>query len=207
MKKRISNAKLSAVVFMLCVGCWHITLAQPPLPAGDPESMRSYPNDRTPYSRGILPEDFTPGGKPAIPPGLLIAPKKPQDVPPGKKDNGSENPNTDNESLYGTSSLSGADLSDAAILIVDTVVSNTNTNLTNTEGANDGETSIAINPLNPNEIVISAFSGPLCPPPGCGSWNGGAQNAIIYHSLDGGLTWSQQGVPPPVNIPVTGVND
>jgi hypothetical protein len=41
----------------------------------------------------------------------------------------------------------------------DLVVSNTNPNLTNTDTANDGEPSIAINPSNTNEIVISAFSG------------------------------------------------
>ncbi|NOQ13960.1 MAG: choice-of-anchor D domain-containing protein [Methyloprofundus sp.] len=198
MSKRISKTRLSAVAFMLCAGGWHITLAQQPTPAGDPESMRSYPNDATPYLRGVLPEDFTPGGKPAIPPGRLIAPKKMPEVPAKKPEKGSETQSGGNVSLSGADILSGAGLPDAAILIVDTVVSNTNVNLTNTETANDGETSIAINPLNPNEIVISAFSG---------GWGGGVNNAIIYHSLDGGLTWSQQGMPPPVGIPVTGPND
>ena len=66
------------------------------------------------------------------------------------------------------------------IFLRDPVVSNTNANLTNTDTANDGETSIAINPQNPNDIVISAFSD---------SWG---VNTLVYHSLDGGLTWSQQ---------------
>lgn len=70
--------------------------------------------------------------------------------------------------------------------ISDVVVDNTDANLTNTDTANDGETSIAINPEDRDEIVISSFSS---------GWAAG--NAIIYHSTDGGLTWSQEGVPPP----------
>lgn len=66
------------------------------------------------------------------------------------------------------------------ITVVDTVVSNTNANLQNTDTFNDGEPSIAINPLNPNEIVITAFSG---------SWGA---NTPIWHSLDGGTTWTKQ---------------
>src|SRR5438067_11680395 len=42
--------------------------------------------------------------------------------------------------------------------IVDTVVNNTDPNLTNTDTFNDGETSITVNPANINEIVITAFS-------------------------------------------------
>jgi hypothetical protein len=72
----------------------------------------------------------------------------------------------------------------------DLVVSNTNPNLTNTDTANDGEPSIAINPSNPNEIVISAFSG---------SWG---TNTPIWHSTDGGSTWTKQfTVPAPPGIP------
>lgn len=77
----------------------------------------------------------------------------------------------------------------SAVFIVDTVVSNTNPNLTNTDTANDGETSIAIDPSNPNQIVITAFSGS----------SGG--NAILWHSTDGGLTWTQRAtIPPPPGI-------
>ena len=45
--------------------------------------------------------------------------------------------------------------------IVDVVVNNTDPNLTNTDTFNDGETSIAVNPASPGEIVITAFSGKL----------------------------------------------
>jgi hypothetical protein len=80
-----------------------------------------------------------------------------------------------------------------SIFIVDTVVNNTNANLTNTDTANDGETSIAINPANPNEIVISAFSG---------GWGAGG-NAVIYHTTDGGVTWTRRvTVPPPTGWPL-----
>lgn len=65
------------------------------------------------------------------------------------------------------------------ITVVDTVVSNTNANLQNTDTFNDGEPSIAINPLNPNEIVITAFSG---------SWGA---NTPIWHSADAGTTWTK----------------
>src|SRR5215475_12849821 len=43
--------------------------------------------------------------------------------------------------------------------IVDVVVNNTDPTLTNTDRFNDGETSIAVNPANPDGIVITAFSG------------------------------------------------
>lgn len=40
----------------------------------------------------------------------------------------------------------------------DVVVSNTNPNLTNTDTANDGEPSIAINPSNTNEILVDEIA-------------------------------------------------
>ena len=45
------------------------------------------------------------------------------------------------------------------VFIVDAVVNNTDPNLTNTDTFNDGETSITVNPANPNEVVVTAFSG------------------------------------------------
>ncbi len=45
------------------------------------------------------------------------------------------------------------------VFMVDVVVNNTDPNLTNTDTFNDGETSITVNPANPNEIVVTAFSG------------------------------------------------
>jgi hypothetical protein len=72
----------------------------------------------------------------------------------------------------------------------DVVVSNTDPNLAHTDVFNDGETSIAIDPENPNHIVISAFSG------------GWGANAPIWHSLDGGNTWTKQfTVPIPPGVP------
>ena len=65
------------------------------------------------------------------------------------------------------------------IKVIDAVVNNTDPNLKNTDTFNDGETSIAINPLNPNELTMSAFSG---------SWG---VNAPIWHSTDNGQTWTK----------------
>lgn len=76
------------------------------------------------------------------------------------------------------------------VRIVDTVVNNTDVTLLFADQENDGETSIAINPKNPKEIVISAFSGLV---------NG---NLPLWHSLDGGFTWTKEpSVPPAPGIP------
>ena len=64
--------------------------------------------------------------------------------------------------------------------VVDVVVNNTSATLKNTDTFNDGETNIAINPANPNEIVITAFSG------------GWGATAPLWHSTDGGGTWTKQ---------------
>jgi uncharacterized repeat protein (TIGR01451 family) len=77
--------------------------------------------------------------------------------------------------------------------IVDAVVSNTDPNLTNTDTFNDGETSIAVNPESPGEIVMTAFSG---------SWGA---NAPLWHSTDGGNVWTKQfTVPAPPGIAAGG---
>ena len=77
--------------------------------------------------------------------------------------------------------------------IVDAVVSNTDPNLTNTDTFNDGETSIAVNPESPGEIVMTAFSG---------SWG---TNAPLWHSTDGGNIWTKQfTVPAPPGITAGG---
>lgn len=65
------------------------------------------------------------------------------------------------------------------VFVRDVVVSNTNAGLKNTDNFNDGEPSIAINPQNPDEIVLEAFSG------------GWGANAPLWHSTDGGSTWSK----------------
>jgi uncharacterized repeat protein (TIGR01451 family) len=79
------------------------------------------------------------------------------------------------------------------LFIVDPVVSNTDPNLTNTDTANDGETSITANPANPNEVVITAFSG------------GWGANAPLWQTTDGGTTWTKQfTIPAPPGIAATG---
>jgi hypothetical protein len=60
------------------------------------------------------------------------------------------------------------------VKVVDAVVNNTDPNLTNTDTFNDGEISIAVNPLNSKEITMTAFSG---------SWG---VDAPVWHSTDGG---------------------
>ena len=79
------------------------------------------------------------------------------------------------------------------IFIVDAVVNNTDPNLTNTDTFNDGETSITVNPSNPNEIVVTAFSG------------GWGTNAPLWQSTDGGNIWTKQfTIPAPPGIAATG---
>jgi len=76
------------------------------------------------------------------------------------------------------------------LFIVDTVVNNTDPSLTNTDTFNDGETSIAVNTANPDEIVITAFSG---------SWGA---NAPLWHSTNGGNIWTKQfTIPAPPGVP------
>lgn len=81
-------------------------------------------------------------------------------------------------------------------VVRDVIVSNTDATLTNTDTFGDGEPSIAINPSNPDEIAITAFSG---------SWG---TNTPIFHSTDGGETWTKRftipappGVPSAINCP------
>src|SRR5438093_4417455 len=74
--------------------------------------------------------------------------------------------------------------------VVDVVVNNTDPTLRVTDSFNDGEPTIAVNPLDPNEIVLTAFSG---------SWG---TNAPIWHSTDGGNLWTKRfTVPAPPGIP------
>jgi hypothetical protein len=78
------------------------------------------------------------------------------------------------------------------LFVTDAVVSNTNPALQNTDVAGDSEPSIAINPLNTNQISMTAFSG------------GWGANAVIWNSSDGGTTWSRQAtIPRPPNAPGT----
>ena len=79
------------------------------------------------------------------------------------------------------------------VFIVDAVVNNTDPNLTNTDTFNDGETSITVNPANPNEVVVTAFSG------------GWGANAPLWQSTDGGNIWTKQfTIPAPPGIAAAG---
>jgi len=100
------------------------------------------------------PKDLTPYSRPAIP--ADVAPAAPRG----------------DESAAGTSVN--------LIRVIDAVVSNTDATLQNTDTFPDSETSIAVNPQNPDEIVMSGFSG------------GWGANAPIWHSTDGGQTWTKR---------------
>jgi hypothetical protein len=79
------------------------------------------------------------------------------------------------------------------VFIVDPVVNNTDPNLTNTDTFNDGETSITVNPANPSEIVITAFSG---------SWGA---DAPLWHSTNGGNIWTKEfTIPAPPGVAAAG---
>src|SRR5262249_461098 len=71
---------------------------------------------------------------------------------------------------------------DLPVVLRDTVVNNTNPDLTRTDTQNDAEPSIAVDPADPNRIVISAFSGLSVD-------NGGF--VPLWYSTDAGETWSK----------------
>jgi hypothetical protein len=73
------------------------------------------------------------------------------------------------------------------VFVVDTVVNNTDLDLKNTDTFNDGEVSIAVKPLHPNEIVITAFSG------------GWGLRAPLWRSSNHGNSWTKEFTinPPP----------
>jgi hypothetical protein len=74
---------------------------------------------------------------------------------------------------------------------VDAVVSNTNATLTTTDNQGDSEPSIAVNPANPNQIVMLSFSGSA--PTGT--------NAPLWQSTDGGQTWTKSfSIPQPPGV-------
>jgi len=68
------------------------------------------------------------------------------------------------------------------VRVVDTVVSNTDPNLKNTDAWGDEETSLAINPSNPNEIVAVGFAQ---------SFDGSNGNGALFRSTDSGATWTK----------------
>jgi len=79
------------------------------------------------------------------------------------------------------------------ILIKDVVISNTDKNLKNTNRSPNGEPSIAVNPSNPSEIDILAFTA------------GWGTDAPVWHSSNGGNIWSLEStIPSPPGLSQTG---
>jgi hypothetical protein len=85
-----------------------------------------------------------------------------------------------------------------SVFISDTVVSNTDPNLTNTDTFGDSEPSIAITLNTPvTEIDILAFSGAWGIPSG--------SPAPLWRSIDGGSTWTKEfTIPIPPGVPAIG---
>src|SRR4029078_13481424 len=80
-----------------------------------------------------------------------------------------------------------------SLFIGDVVANNTDPNLTNTNTVTDAGTSMTANPANPNEVVITAFSG------------GWGANAPLWQSTDGGNMWTKQfTIPAPPGIAAGG---
>ncbi|MSU59830.1 MAG: choice-of-anchor D domain-containing protein [Pedosphaera sp.] len=77
----------------------------------------------------------------------------------------------------------------AKILIRDTVVHNTDANLNKDDDEGDTELSIAVNPANQFEVVVSGFAE---------RWNQG--DAPLWHSQDGGITWTKDFVISPPDM-------
>src|SRR5437879_825315 len=84
----------------------------------------------------------------------------------------------------------------SGVTMKDVVVSNTDPNLKTTDTNGDEECSIAINPLNTNQIVVSGF-GEAAP----------FQTAAapIFYSSDGGNTWTKEFsvTPPPGGVGIS----
>jgi hypothetical protein len=84
-------------------------------------------------------------------------------------------------------------------VVVDPAVSNTNPNFASTDATGGTEPSVALNPANPNQVVITSFSG---------SWSSATQNAPLWYSTDGGSTWTKEfTIPPPPGRPLGGPFD
>src|SRR5437764_515529 len=84
------------------------------------------------------------------------------------------------------------------IRVVDPIVNNTDTTLNSNDRQPDGETSIAINPQNPRELVILSFAESF-------STN---TNGALFHSNDSGATWTKNlSIPQPPGLPGSFIND
>jgi len=154
---------------LFCALLLPLKFEPPSVTAQVQESVTSFPPDLTPYTRPAIPEDLKP---------VVTATPTPTPPPIGIR----QPPPI---------RLSVSSLATAPIFIRDVVISNTNTALTNTDTFADTEPTIAINPINPNEVVITAFSG------------GWGPNAPLWHSTDRGATWTKRfTIPTPPGVPI-----
>ena len=86
-----------------------------------------------------------------------------------------------------------------SFFVRDVVVSNTNRRLQDTDAFKNSEPAIAINPRQPNQVVISAFSGAWA------SADGSPTNSPLWFSKSGGAVWTKVlSIPPPPKV--SGVN-
>jgi hypothetical protein len=94
---------------------------------------------------------------------------------------------------YGVSGGAAPGAAGPAVFMADVLVNNTNASLATTDMNGDSEPAIAIDPSNPNQIVITTFSG------------SSGTNSALWHSTDGGLTWTQQfTIPSAPGVPAPG---
>lgn len=165
----------SFVVIALVLLCALLPLRfkQHEVTAQTQESTTSFPPDLTPYTRPAIPEDRNPV------PRVTPTPTPPT---PGIRRN---------QTRRDAVTRAASSLGTVPIFIRDVVVSNADATLNAGDMFGDTEPTIAINPLNPNEIVITAFSG------------GWGVNAPLWHSTDAGVTWRKRfTIPPPPGVPI-----
>src|SRR5262245_20621814 len=157
------------ILFLIPLSLLLLKVEPPKVTGQTQESTQSFPPDLTPYVRPAIPEDKNP---------VVRATPTPTPRPPGLRVP---------EKRQRSSQLS---LATAPIFIRDAVVSNTDATLNAMDMFGDSEPTIAVNPANPNEIVLTAFSG------------GWGANAPLWHSTDAGATWTKRfTIPPPPGIP------
>lgn len=158
-------------LILFCVLLMPLTFEQREVTAQTQESTISFPPDLSPYMRPAIPEDLNPIPRSTPTP-------TPTPPPPG---------------IRRTQPRIASSLGTVPIFIRDVVVSNTDATLTTNDTFGDTEPTIAVNPLNPNEVVITAFSG------------GWGANAPLWHSTDAGATWTKQfSIPSPPGIAASG---
>lgn len=101
--------------------------------------------------------------------------------------------------VIGSSAAAWAQVSSyQTVRVVDAIINNTDSSLNATDNFTDHESSIAINPMNPREVVVLGFSSGFAPIP----------NFPLFRSTDSGATWTKIfSVPQPPGIPDAFVND